>query len=229
MISSEEELVRSVIYFPIMGLLIGALLVFLAQLFLPVLAIGVLAACLIILLIVITGGLHLDGWADLWDGLAAGGSRERILSVMKDSRIGAFGVMGLVTVLLLKYSLFVEIMAKGWLQSFLIMGLLSRWVMVLGATLGPYAREDGTGRPFIGRVGWRRCLTTALITLVLSGWIMEGLGLFMFLIVGFLTVLFTLFLRKKIGGLTGDALGALNEMTEVMVLLIILMVNPFLE
>ncbi|WDT81929.1 MAG: adenosylcobinamide-GDP ribazoletransferase [Candidatus Manganitrophus sp.] len=133
MIATERDLGRSVLFFPVVGLAIGAFLMGLAQLLGLILTPALSAALLLLALVLITGGLHLDGLADLCDGLAAGGGRERILSVMKDPHIGAFGVIGLVIVLILKYALFGEMIRRGWLTAFLLMGLLSRWAMVLAS------------------------------------------------------------------------------------------------
>jgi adenosylcobinamide-GDP ribazoletransferase len=191
----------------------------------PVLTPGPLAAVLLVISILLTGGLHLDGLADLCDGLAAGGNRERILSVMKDSRIGAFGVMGLVIALLLKYSLFLEVIRQGGLRSFLIMGVLSRWAMVLAAFSGRYARDEGTARPFIGHIRWPWFIGSTAITVGFAWMSFKGLGLLALLSVVLFSWFFLYYLQLKIGGLTGDALGALNEAIEVLVLLLFVTVS----
>jgi adenosylcobinamide-GDP ribazoletransferase len=227
--ASEKDLARSVLFFPLVGFLIGGVLMVMTQWLLPILSPGVLAAVILLTTIVITGGLHLDGLADLCDGLAAGGSRDRMLSVMKDSHVGAFGVMGLVIVLILKYSLFFEVMTKGRLNSFLMMGLLSRWAMVLGMTFGRYARENGTAKPFIGQVSWQRCIAATAIVIGFSWWVLTGPGLLIVLLVLLSVLVFNQFLKSRVGGWTGDALGALNEVTEVVVLLCIVAVVPFME
>lgn len=225
----EKELVASIIFFPIVGLILGLVLFFFSMFLLSFLSNGIVASILIIVLMVLTGGLHLDGLADLCDGLAAGGSRERILSVMKDSRIGAFGVMGLVTLLILKYSLFFEVLSRGWLKAFLVMGLISRWTMVLSAFLGPYARKEGTARPFVGRISRTQCWVTSLLTISLALIIMKGLGLILFFISILLSLSFTHYLRFRIGGVTGDTLGAVNEITEVVVLLLFVLLFPHIS
>ncbi|MBI3805437.1 MAG: adenosylcobinamide-GDP ribazoletransferase [Nitrospirae bacterium] len=219
----------SVHYFPAVGFLIGFALMGTARMLRPLLPPGPLAALIVLLLMVITGGLHLDGLADLCDGLAAGGDRARILAVMKDSRIGAFGVMGLIVILLLKYALFYELIAHGALYSFLIMGTVSRWAMVLAAFVGRYAREEGTAKPFIGKIGWGECAVSTALALIFACAIRPVPGFLSFLIV--LPVLFFLnrLLEAKIGGWTGDALGALNEISEVLVLFLIVAISPLIE
>lgn len=223
---SDEDLARSTLFFPVVGFMIGFLLMAVTWWLSPILSPGPLAAVLLVMLILLTGGLHLDGLADLCDGLAAGGSRERVLSVMKDSHVGAFGVMGLVMGLLLKYSLFYEVIGQGRFKSFLLMGVLSRWAMVLAALFGRYARANGTAKPFIGRIGWKRGVGTVVIAIALSWLILKEVGLLALLLVFLSVLVFNRFLESRVGGLTGDALGALNEITEVLVLLFILTVTP---
>ena len=229
MAASDEDLARSTLFFPVVGLMIGFLLMAVTQWLSPILSPGPLSAVLLAVSILLTGGLHLDGLADLCDGLAAGGGRERILSVMKDSHVGAFGVMGLVIVLLLKYSLFLEVIHQGWFRSFLIMGVLSRWAMVLAAFSGRYAREEGTARPFIGQIRRSWFIGSTGITVGFAWIIFKGPGLLALLPVFLFVFLFLHYLKLKIGGLTGDALGALNEITEILVLLLITIAAPFME
>lgn len=221
MIATERDLGRSVLFFPVVGLAIGAFLMGLAQLLGLILTPALSAALLLLALVLITGGLHLDGLADLCDGLAAGGGRERILSVMKDPHIGAFGVIGLGVVLILKYALFGEMIRRGWLTAFLLMGLLSRWAMVLASFIGRYARESGTAQPFIGRIGRLPCAGATLITLAGAFLISRGIGLIAASLVFLSVLLFNRFLESRIGGWTGDTLGALSEMVEVGALLFI--------
>lgn len=228
--TSGKDLARAPLFFPVVGLFVGGALMVLVQSLRPFLAAGPLAGVALLAQLLLTGGLHLDGLADLCDGLAAGGGRERILAVMKDSRVGAFGVIGLVVVLILKYSFFGELIGKGRGAVFPLAGLLSRWAMGLAAALGRYARENGTAKPVIGQVGWKRAAGMTGMTVALAGWLFGGAGLLAALLV-FLTVLaFVRFLDVKIGGLTGDALGALNEVTELLVLLAaILLPAPWAE
>lgn len=221
MIASEQDLGRSVLFFPVVGLAIGAFLMGCAQLLGLILAPALSAALLLLVLVLITGGLHLDGLADLCDGLAAGGGRERILSVMKDPHIGAFGVIGLGVVLILKYALFGEMIRRGGLTAFLLMGLLSRWAMVLASFFGRYARESGTARPFIGQVRWPYCAGATVITLAGAFLISKEIGLIAASLVFLSVLVFNRFLESRIGGWTGDALGALSEMVEAGVLLFI--------
>lgn len=220
-VASGRDLGRSVLFFPLVGLAIGASLMGTAQWLGPILAPAPLGALLLTALTLLTGGLHLDGLADLCDGLAAGGGRQRILLVMKDPHIGAFGVMGLAIVLILKYALFGEMIRRGWLTAFLVMGLLSRWALVLAIFFGRYARESGTARPFIGQISRLQCAGATGIALAGTFLISKGIGLMAASLVFLSVLVFNRFLESKIGGWTGDALGALSETVEVGVLIFI--------
>jgi len=223
----EKNLAASVVYFPFVGLFVGVLLAALAYFLKPILSPLPLAAILLFVCVILTGGLHLDGVADLADGFGAGGSSERMLAVMKESQIGAFGVIALVLVLLLKFSLFFEIIEKGRWLDFMLMALLGRWAMALAAFLGKYPRVAGTGLAFIGKIRRGQILiatgfTFLFVVLVLG---VSGLGAMAF--VGLTTVSFVSFLKRKLGGMTGDGLGALNEKVEILVMLFLLVIPPF--
>ncbi len=214
----EDELNAALRYFPLCGLMIGAILFASAQSLRPFLSPLPLAALLLVFSVLITGGLHLDGLADLSDGLGAGGDSKRILAVMKESQVGAFGVIALVLVLILKFALFHEVLSNGRLNAFLIMGLFSRWAMVLAAFIGKYPRTEGTGKPFIGQCRKNHVLIATALTLFLAIYILNTPALGILVLVTAWVFLFVHFLNKKIGGLTGDGLGALNEHIEVLVL-----------
>jgi adenosylcobinamide-GDP ribazoletransferase len=109
------------------------------------------------------------------------------------------------------------------------MGVLSRWAMVLAAYLGTYARERGTAQPFIGKVSMGQILGATIISLILIFAINVGVGIISLSLVFLLVLLFKQFLYSKIGGLTGDSLGALNEISETLVLLSVLVSDAFLE
>ncbi len=222
----EKSLAASVIYFPLVALLLGGVPAVLFYLLKSLLAPLPLAALLLFVLVMLTGGLHLDGLADLADAFGAGGSPERMLGVMKESQVGAFGVIALVLVLLFKFSLFFEIINKGRWPDFLLMALLSRWAMILAAFLGRYPRASGTARAFIGKIRPAPMGIATVFTLLLSGWFLGGGGLLAMALAAVITISFVSYVTTKLGGITGDALGALNEKVEVLVLLFLLLVPP---
>lgn len=218
---TPEQIVSSMIYYPLVGIILAGLcsvIYFLVSLFLPH-----PVACMLVLagMSVFTGCLHLDGFADTCDGLAGGEDKDRILAIMKDSYVGPAGVVGLFILLLGKFSVLASLGPKD-LPLALILSLgLSRWSLVAACWLWPYARsESGTGSVFAGQVDKRHLIRATLIAVVISlficGWQTVTLW------AGLLTCfwVFNVYISKKIGGLTGDTLGALNEICELVVLLL---------
>lgn len=219
---TDLNLAASVVYYPLVALFLGGVLALLSLALQSILSPLPIAAILLFVFVLMTGGLHLDGVADLWDALGAGGTAEHRLAVMKESQVGAFGVIALVLVLLLKFSLFFEIVNKGRWPLFLLMALLSRWAMVLAAFLGKYPRLAGTGQAFIGKIRRSQLLLATGLSLIGAELIGGISALIAMCLVAGLTVCFVSFLKQKLGGLTGDGLGALNEKVEVFVMLAML-------
>ena len=185
----------------------------------------VLAAILLAAWVAISGGLHLDGFIDCCDGLLVAKPPEQRLEIMKDSRVGAFGVVGAICLLLVKFSALVALPPEERLGWLLVVPALSRWVMVWAAWRYPTARPDGfavwfrqgLGPPHLAAAG-----ITALAAALLIGWLA---GLVSFAVVWLFAMLFALWVRRRIPGLTGDAYGALNELAEVLGLLVAIVVT----
>ncbi|MCK4623620.1 MAG: adenosylcobinamide-GDP ribazoletransferase [Desulfuromonadales bacterium] len=219
-----ERLARSMGLFPAVGLILGLLLVVCNWLLAPLLPRGVLDCLLLLFLILATGALHLDGIADMIDGLAGGGDRESSLRIMKDSRVGAMGVVGLVMVLLLKYLSLYHVPLPQKAAALILMPAAGRWCQVFLATCSTYIRsEGGTGAVFVDNVGKpeliRASLTLLLASLVLCSF--KGVLLAAFLLL--FAVLLKHYFERRLGGVTGDVLGAATEIVEVLSLLLILM------
>ncbi|MFH1562530.1 MAG: adenosylcobinamide-GDP ribazoletransferase [Nitrospirota bacterium] len=227
---SKEDLANSMVCFPIIGMLIGCFLVLVntvLSLFLPCLVVD---SFIIISLIFITKGLHLDGFSDTIDGFAAGKTKEEILEIMSDSHIGAIGVIGIFSLLILKFSLIHEMPVETKNIALILMPVLGRWAMVMAAASSDYAKEtDGLGKPFTDYVGIKE-FVFATITTVLIGWILFSFGqlpykgIILILIVYLANLYLLRTIKKRIGGITGDILGALCEVTEVLVLLLIMVI-----
>ena len=133
------------------------------------------AALLVCLTVLITGGLHLDGLADTVDGLGGGQTPEERRRIMKDSRVGAFGVLSLILVLLLKFAFFLAAGEQGWRAEFILFPVLSRWGMVFLAYLSDYARpEGGLGQAMTTGVS-RRTAAGATVSALLLAVLVLGL------------------------------------------------------
>lgn len=230
---SQQDISNSRIYFPLVGLLLGVALVVVelgaSRVFPPALT----AAVLVVLLIVVTRGLHIDGLMDICDGLFGGATPERRLEIMRDSRVGAFAVAGAGGVLLLKYGALVSLLSlappgvtAGKEMALLLFPMVSRWTMVAALAAFPYARSQGLGSPFHQGNVWPATILAAVVAglaAVLIGGI-AGVGI----VIG-ATVLAWVLGRgmcNMLGGLTGDTYGAINELVEAAALAAAVAVIP---
>ncbi len=225
---SPESFGRSVKFFPLVGGVIGVLLVIINQLlteYFPLIGFylppHIFTTILIIMNIVLTGGLHCDGFMDTMDGVFSGRSKERMLEIMKDSRVGANGVMAFVLLVLLKWSLLMDISSLLLPTALLVMPILGRFAMVMGITLFPYARPDGIGKAFAQYADKYTALISIVITLLLIG-VCGKQALASFVMVSLSTMLLARYFTNILGGLTGDIYGTLSELGEIMVLLVFL-------
>ncbi len=169
----------------------------------------------------LNGGLHFDGWCDCWDGFGVQGDRAKRLEVMKDSRIGAFGLFGGVFLLLFRYSVY-PLVVDGW-RVVWFSWVLSRVAMVWQAWGAVYPRTRGTGGLLVGRVS-HGLVGLVVVQVGMLGVVVWWLGGGWRVGVAFgLAILATAGLRwlanRRIGGVTGDVLGATAELVEVVSLL----------
>lgn len=217
----EKDLGRSLAYFPLAGLALGALLAGLNYLLSLVLPRGIVDLLLVTALAAVTGILHLDGVSDVCDALAARGDRERFLRIMKDSHIGAAGAVGLILVLLLKYQALLAIPATTKQQALFLFPLLARFgqvTMIVGAR---QARGDGLGSLFISGAGWVQLLLATMTALAASLLLMGFSGLWLFVAACLLTWAIKAWFQRRIGGITGDIIGFASELNEILTLLLI--------
>lgn len=211
----KKRLGKSMAYFPIVGLILGGFLVLVNRGFSIIMAPLVADALTIIALIVLTGALHIDGFIDTIDGLAGGKTREEILRIMRDSRVGAFGMVGVIALIMLKLVLLHEMPLKIKKEAILLMPVMGRWAMVIASSLSLYARKKGTGKAFVHYCGRGELVIASLIALIIAGGCLKMLGLELFFFILAATFLLIRFISKRINGMTGDTLGAINEIVEV--------------
>ncbi len=220
----EEEidprlLGRSMAFYPMIGLLLGLILWAAHWACSFVFPRAVCDGLVIMLLTILTGALHLDGLADTCDGLASGKSPEERLKIMKDHRVGTFGVVGLILILGMKFLALNSLPDAAVGAGLLFALVLGRWSMVQLTYRAPYVRpEGGLGLAFEENLTRREVIITAATSLFLGFFFWRVWGVILCLIVGLFTLLFQRFFEKKIGGITGDVLGAANEVNEVLVL-----------
>lgn len=217
----KEDLGRSMALFPLAGLTIGALLAGVDWLIAPWLSRPLADALLIAILAAVTGGLHLDGLADVCDGLAARGGRERFLAVMKDSHVGAVGATGLVLGLLLKWQALLAVPASIKWQGLLLFLLLARFSQVQTVVFARNARQDGLGSLFISGAGLSQLLISGVLATAAS-WLLMGVkGVAILAGATLFTWLLKLWFRRRLGGITGDVVGCVSELNEILALVLI--------
>jgi len=217
----ERDLGRSMALFPAVGLTLGFLLLGVNRLITPFLPRSVTDLLLLVLLAGITGALHLDGLADVFDGLAARGGKERFLEVMKDSRCGPVGAAALVFFLLIKYQALLTVPDLQKNAALLLFPLLGRYAQVQCTVGATRARSDGLGSAFIGSAGVFQFLA-ALATALTISYILFGInGVWFFSGTYLLTWWLRRWAHRRLGGITGDIIGFVCEMTEAITLLLI--------
>ncbi len=218
-----DDMTASLPWFPVVGALLGGTLYGLWRLLgltgLAEWSEGT-ALVLVIAAVVLTRGLHLDGLADAADGLFSLTGRSRTLAIMKDSRIGTFGALALILILALKWAAVHRLVETGYVLWFVPAFVVSRVAMVELAAALPYAREEtGTGAPFVSGAGFRHRVGGWLIAAALTA--LAGPPALLALMTGFVAarILGRLYCAR-VGGVTGDLLGAACEITETLLLLI---------
>jgi adenosylcobinamide-GDP ribazoletransferase len=225
MVFTKEDYQKAVIYFPFVGLILGlilALLVLWGRLLLQPFTIAVLILFSEVLL---TGGLHLDGFMDSCDALFSGRERERKLEIMKDSRVGAMGVIGLACLFLLKLSFLLELPEGILLKALIVMPMVGRWAIVYAVIFFPYARKKGLGSSFHSTKS-SYFICSSLFCLIVFLLIVPLGKLYLALpLVAFGILVITKRINTVLGGLTGDIYGMINEIGEVLFLIIFVLIS----
>jgi adenosylcobinamide-GDP ribazoletransferase len=222
-LSEEKELARSMVFFPLVGLVIGLLLALGYYLLSFLFSKSLVLWLTIGLLALLTRGLHLDGFADTMDGLGSAGPKEKILDVMRDSRIGAFGVISLILLIGAKYFALDQIPIPSIPYTLILMTVMGRNTMVLVCYRSPYARsEGGLAKPFTENLGYREMALSLVSAFGIALLLMGLKGILVFLGICLFSLGYRFFFIKKLGGVTGDILGAANELAELLCLILLI-------
>lgn len=236
--ADAEDFNRGFIWFTAVGLIIGGLLTLFYIIASPYISTLLMAVLLVLAEVLLTGGLHLDGLSDTFDGLYSNRDKARVLEIMKDSRIGANGALAMMSWLLLKIALVNEVLQNAqvtqaahlpkrvWLP-LLLMPVAAKSALALSCYLGPYARKEGMGHLFIGKVKLSRLLPVLTLSALVHGFF-EPVTLIVLAGILLFTLGYTKHVRKRIDGLTGDTLGACHELSELIYLAGWLAVMPYL-
>jgi len=210
---------RSAIFFPVIGLVLGSILVLVNFLLEPFASPTLLSVILVGLLAFMTRGLHLDGVGDTFDGLGAGGNPSRMLDVMDDSRTGVFGLVAIVLVLLLKIHALESIDLDRW-RALLVALILGRWSMVLLAYRAK-AAKPGLGSRLVDQLQTKHFVIATLLTLVLVAMIWRLNAIVMMAWVALFTMASKRYFHRRLGGITGDTCGAVGELSETSVMVLL--------
>ena len=206
------DVTRSAAWFPVVGLLLGAIYAGVAALcrgHLPAAVIGVL---LIVTEALVTGAMHFDGLADAADGFGGGRMRDDILRIMRDHAIGSYGGTALAACVALKVTAYAALVARGdWLPPLILAPALGRWSILLLTAALPYARTTKSVVEGMDRRSLAWGTPPILIALAAARSLQAWIALAAALAV---SVLFGLYCRRRIGGITGDTLGANVELCE---------------
>lgn len=216
----------SLIYFPAAGLVLGIVLACIQQLLsysgLHNLAIS---AALVVALIILTGGMHLDGLSDTFDGLASWKGREDILKIMRDPHAGAIGVLSMISAILLKIAFIASLKPAGSALSLILMTTISRWSMVLAISFFPYAREQGKAKVFMDGKKNKFLILSTLSTMIVITLSSPLAGFAAMITSCAAAYIIGKMVSLRIGGITGDVLGAINEINEIIILLTIILLQ----
>lgn len=218
---TSESLGKSMASFPLVGLVLGLLVAALDIGYSRLFPANFSSALLLASYIAMYGGFHLDGLVDTVDGLVGGRDREHALKIMKESTIGAIGVVALVLLLLLKYAAIGSLSGDARIGVLILMPVIGRWTEVIMVHGSRYAREGaGLGKPFTEYVTKREVIVASLLTIVISWFTLKHIGLLIILAALLLGLGMKSYFKKKIGGITGDLLGFGGELSELLMLII---------
>jgi adenosylcobinamide-GDP ribazoletransferase len=225
--TSEEELGQAAAFFPLVGVIVGggsAIVFVLTKRVMPVSAAVLLGLGFAAF---ITNAFHEDGLADTFDGLGGGWTKDRALEIMRDSRIGTYGSLALIFLILGKYT-FLSALEPRHIWRWLIVAHTASRLTVLPLCMWlPYARAEGQGKlvaRHVSLVGLLMGSATFLLTLGLFPWRIALVALAVTVI---LVILSGLYFKRRLGGITGDCLGAVNQITEVVLYSMALLLTRF--
>lgn len=209
-------------FFPVIGLFTGTLQYGLYRILIHYLPINIVSVIILTIPIIITGGLHVDGLGDTIDGFFSfKGDKEKIMEIMKDSRVGTFASIGISVDLLLRYTAISTVIASG--KSYIIIAapIIARFTVVFLCFIGKSAKKNSSANIYIGNIGVRGMILTILFTfLFIFRLITIKYTLILMVSSICLSYLFYLLCDSKIKGLNGDTLGANYEITDVFAMIL---------
>jgi adenosylcobinamide-GDP ribazoletransferase len=217
----NEDFRRGTMFMPLIGLIIGIIQWGIFYLSIKVLPLGIVAVLVVLSGILVTGALHLDGLGDSCDGIFAFKGKDKIIEIMKDSRIGTYACIAIIFDILIKIFTFAAIPNIKASMIIIATPIIGRTSLVFLFYIGRCAKSTGSGNLFIGNVGKKQIITALSIGIALVIFLI-GItkGSILIAVALIFTMGFNKYCNDKIGGLTGDTLGANNELVEMIILII---------
>lgn len=211
----DDQLARAARMFPVAGLIVGLIAGCVWGVALQFVGSGIAAGLALATGILLTGALHEDGLADTCDGIGGGATRERALEIMRDSRIGAFGAIGLVFSIGLRWTALAVLTPWAGFAALIAVHVIGRTMIVAALAATEYAREDGTARGVAGGVDPGEAAIAFGLMFILVCMFAGWAGFYAICLGGLAGALTIAFLVRKLGGYTGDGLGAVEQVTEI--------------
>jgi len=212
---TPQQIGRSLAFFPVVGAILGAILVALDVILGRVFPSLVVNALLMVAIILFTAALHLDGWMDCCDGLVGHKTLEARLRIMREPQVGAFGVAGGVMMILLKFVALASLTNPLRTLALVIVPIFSRWAMAYALYVYPYGRAEGKGNVFKENAKRVDLIVATILALVFALPLVGGIAMAILGLAWLITILVARFVLARLPGLTGDVYGALNELIEV--------------
>lgn len=213
--ATEEDYGKGLAFAPIIGLVIGIILALTNYFAAFIFTASINSIIIIIEYILLTGGLHLDGLGDTFDGLFSNKSKERMLEIMKDSRLGTNAVLAVISVILLYYGFLSQIPSEHMCAVLVLFPVAGRSATLIGASVSNYARNTGLGKSFVDYCGIKQMILGLFFSVLIFGIAYSLCGVAL-CVVSIAAALITVkFLSGKIDGVTGDILGAVCELNQV--------------
>ena len=217
---SEAELASSTPWFVAVGTVVGIIAAIVWQIGFHMWSQEIAALFAITASVLATGAFHEDGLADSADGIGGAFEIEKKLTIMRDSRIGTYGSVALILTIITKFSA-ISLLDPGTAAGIIVGAhMLGRWTSVPLIKFNDYVREQGTGKPFASMVTTNNVICSSVAALVLSVMCFGSMTVIVLPVVLTGLWLAQRYVRRKLGGITGDVLGAVNSLTELLVYLI---------
>lgn len=233
-IGFDEEFHKTMYYFPLVGFVLGILYFIIGLVSSFLFDSYITSVNILISTVILTGGLHLDGVGDTFDGIYSYRDKEKILEIMKDSRLGTNAMLSVLFLMLMKLGLIYSIVQSGQLYNLICMPVFARMAIVIACYKSVTPRKNGMGNVFIGKPSLKMILTGIVYTVILI--IIMGITLFnlnsldLIKVIAFIPIMiilsrcFVRYIYSKIDGITGDILGCISELMEVMYLIYIYLI-----